>query len=138
MHFKREMIEEVVEKSNKKRFEISDDDKMIRASYGHSIPVDLDLNPQQPPELLYHGTAKRILDSIKDKGLIGKGRNFVHLSIDKKSAFTVGNRHGKPVILTIYAGKMYNDGFRFYCTGKNIWLVEKVPWKYIDLNNNLA
>lgn len=120
MHLKREIIEEVVEKSSKKRFEISDNDKMIRASYGHSISVDLEQNPQQPPELLYHGTAKRFLDSIKDKGLIGKGRNFVHLSIDKKSALAVGQRHGKPLILTILAPKKYKDGFRFFCTSRDI------------------
>jgi RNA:NAD 2'-phosphotransferase (TPT1/KptA family) len=57
-------LRQVVEQNNKQRFAFSEDGLRIRASQGHSIPVDLGLEPREPPEFLYHGTATRFLPSI--------------------------------------------------------------------------
>src|SRR5262245_21047503 len=59
-----EALKQIVATNNKKRFALSDDGLRIRASQGHSVEVDLNYDPQVPPETLYHGTATRFLESI--------------------------------------------------------------------------
>ncbi len=121
-----ELIQNVVETSDKKRFAISDDNQSIRANQGHSIDVNLGLEAIEPPEFLYHGTATRFLDSIKEQGLLPKNRQYVHLSADQATAATVGQRHGKPVILTIPALKMHDQGHKFFKAENGVWLTDVV------------
>src|SRR6478609_131905 len=64
-----DQLQHIVATSNKKRFALSEDGQRIRANQGHSVEVDLQYPPQTPPELLYHGTATRFLDSIRQHGL---------------------------------------------------------------------
>lgn len=126
-----QLLQHVVEHSDKQRFSFSEDRLRIRANYGHSIPVDHDLPPSVPPEFLFHGTATRSVRSIKRQGLIPKKRNYVHLSLDQETATRVGRRHGKPVVLTIQAGKMYECGFQFFCSAHSVWLTPGVPVEHI-------
>lgn len=105
----RELIDEVVESSNKKRFVFSDDGTKIRANQGHSTNVDLGLRAAIPPEVLFHGTATRFLDSIVEKGLVPGSRQHVHLSFDFETAVEVGRRHGKPAVLTVRSMTMHNS-----------------------------
>jgi putative RNA 2'-phosphotransferase len=121
----------VVEHNDKQRFAFSDDGLRIRASQGHSIPVDLGLEAVAPPELLYHGTTPRFLRSIRDQGLVPGQRNHVHLSPDESTAVKVGQRHGQPVVLAIQARRMQQDGFKFYLSANGIWLTGSVPARYI-------
>jgi putative RNA 2'-phosphotransferase len=123
----------VVREDEKRRYALSRDGLKIKATYGHSIEVDLGLKPQEPPRHLYHGTASRFLDSIKRAGVTRKRRRYVHLSADRATAAKVGGRHGRPVILTIQAGRMSQAGFLFYHSESGIWLVDHVPSEYIDL-----
>ena len=53
-------LQQVVAQNDKQRFAISDDGRAIRARQGHSVSVDLELLPIEPPEQLYHGTAERL------------------------------------------------------------------------------
>jgi putative RNA 2'-phosphotransferase len=124
-------LQQVVEQNNKQRFAFSDDGQRIRASQGHSLPIDLGLEPLAPPQVLYHGTATRFLNSIRRQGLVPRGRTHVHLSPDEPTAVRVGKRHGKPVVLTVQAGRMHQDGFRFYLSANGVWLTEKVPAEYL-------
>jgi putative RNA 2'-phosphotransferase len=128
----RELLVEVVEKNDKKRFALSDDGRSIRASQGHSIAVDLGLAPVSPPEHLYHGTARHHLDSIRRQGLVAGRRNHVHLSGDTQTAMTVGRRHGQPVVLTVAAGRTERDGHVFYRSANGVWLTETVPLPYLE------
>jgi putative RNA 2'-phosphotransferase len=129
----KEMIYDIVANNDKKRFALSEDRQKIRASQGHSIKVDLGLMEIEPPEYLFHGTAIRFLNSIKDIGLKPRGRHHVHLSIDYETAAKVGQRHGKPVVLKIYSGKMHVAGHKFFKSANNIWLTEEVSPAYIDI-----
>lgn len=123
----RDLLEQVVAENDKKRFAFSDDRLRIRASQGHSISVDLALPAVQPPELLYHGTATRFVDSIRETGLHSGSRQHLHLSIDVETAISVGKRHGKPVVLTILAGELWRNGQSFYLSENHVWLTESVP-----------
>lgn len=126
-----ETLEYVVDTNSKKRFAFNDDKSRIRASQGHSINVDLGLEPVQPPEFLYHGTAKDNIENIRKDGIIKRSRQHVHLSIDKGTAHNVGSRHGPPHILKIKALEMFNDGYHFYLSENKVWLTNEIPSKYI-------
>jgi len=79
-----DQLKHIVATSDKKRFALSEDGLRIRASQGHSVEVDLQYEPQPPPEFLYHGTATRFLDSIRKDGLQRMERHDVHLSAETK------------------------------------------------------
>lgn len=123
----RTLIEEVVANNDKQRFALSADGERIRASQGHSVDIDLDLKPLQPPEVLYHGTATRFLESIMARGLQPGSRRHVHLSADIGTARKVGQRHGKPVILELDARAMHQAGLVFFRADNGVWLTAHVP-----------
>ena len=127
-----DIIREVVSTNDKKRFAFNEDKTKIRASQGHSIEVELNLIETIPPEILYHGTATRFLESILQQGLQKKSRQHVHLSATVETATAVGSRHGKVAILIIDAERMQNEGFKFYLSENNVWLTELVPVQYIS------
>jgi len=131
--FTAERLEEVVETNDKQRFAFNADHTKIRANQGHSVDIDLELQPQQPPEFLFHGTVAKFLDGIKKEGLQKMSRRHLHLSLDKETAVKVGSRRGSPVILNISSGQMHRDGFLFYLSDNGVWLTDSVPSKYIDL-----
>ena len=125
-------LKHIVATSDKKRFAFSEDGLRIRASQGHSVEVDLQYPPQTPPELLYHGTATRFLDDIRQHGLQKMQRHDVHLSAGTRVTLQVGGRHGKPALLTIRAGDMHRAGFMFRCSANGVWLVDHVPPQFIQ------
>ena len=61
------------------------------------------------------------------------GRLYVHLSKDVETAVKVGGRHGKPVVLKLPAGNMYQDGQNFYLSQNGVWLTDIVDKKYIEV-----
>ena len=124
-------LDEIVATNNKKRFAISEDGQRIRARQGHSLDIDLGLQPSTPPPILYHGTAVRFLLSIREQGLQKMNRQHVHLSTTEDTANEVGNRHGKPVILHIQAESMHADGYSFFLSENRVWLTETVPVRYL-------
>lgn len=128
----REELDYVVEHNNKRRFAVSEDGLRIRASQGHSTEVDLGYEPAEPPEVLYHGTADRNLESIRRDGLLKGRRHHVHLSSEEATARNVGQRHGRPVVLRVRAGEMGRAGLAFYVSANGVWLTETVPPAYID------
>jgi putative RNA 2'-phosphotransferase len=132
----KEVLRQVVAQNDKQRFSFSADHLKIRANQGHSIPVDLGLEPLIPPEFLFHGTATRFLLCIRHQGLLPKGRRHVHLSPDEHTAVKVGQRHGNPIVLTIQAGRMHEYGFQFYRSANGVWLTDKVPGEYIIFPEN--
>ena len=128
------ILDEVVDTNEKKRFAYSEDGWCIRASQGHSVDVDLELKPQDPPEYLYHGTADRFVSLIQKDGLKRMNRNHVHLSSTLDTAIKVGQRHGTPKVLRVKAREMKKDGFSFFLSENKVWLTNEVPVKYIEVN----
>ncbi len=127
-----ESLREVVTGNDKQRFTFNEDGTKIRASQGHSIAVDLELQAQEPPEILYHGTVARFVEQIRQSGLQKMQRQHVHLSKDPETAVKVGNRRGEALILKIRAAEMHREGFPFYLSKNGVWLSDEVPGKYID------
>lgn len=131
-------LERTVAENDKQRFAFNDDRTKIRASQGHSLRVDLQLAPQAPPAVLYHGTAQKFMASIRQQGLAPRKRNHVHLSRDAETARQVGTRHGEPVILLVHAQAMHAQGFQFFLSANQVWLTERVPVEWIEFPDGNA
>ena len=120
----------IIDNSEKKRHEIQGG--MIRALYGHTVPVHISKDPTVPPDTLYHGTTHRALSNIMEEGLKPMKRQYVHLSADIDTAVSVGRRRDpEPVILTIDAGRAYRDGIKFYTGNDKVILADYILSKYI-------
>ena len=124
-------LEEVVARNSKKRYSFDPTGTQIRANQGHSVEVDLQLEPRDPPNLLYHGTSDRSVEAILAGGLLKMSRHHVHLSEDISTARAVGARHGRPVVLAIDTAGMQLAGYEFYCSENGVWLVDAVPPSYL-------
>lgn len=127
---KQELIE-IVETNDKQRYEFDLTKSKIRARQGHSVEINVDLREALPPDVLFHGTATRFLESIREKGILKMSRNYVQLSEKIDTAMEVGSRHGKPVVLGVDTKTMCEDGIKFYLSNNNVWLTEFVDSKYI-------
>lgn len=130
-----ELLKEIVETNDKKRFLFDVDYSRIKANQGHSIEIELGLQAVTPPEYLYHGTATRNLESILVTGINKGSRHHVHLSEDIETATKVGQRYGKPVILKVRSAEMYKEGIAFYKTANNVWLTDFVSVEFIEVLN---
>ncbi|MCD8050622.1 MAG: RNA 2'-phosphotransferase [Clostridiales bacterium] len=127
-----ETLEQIVREDEKQRYSFNEDKTFIRANQGHSVPVDVDLEELEPPEILYHGTGQKSTDSIDAQGLLPMSRLYVHLSADYATAKKVGQRHGKPVVYRVLSGKMHGDGIKFYRSVNGVWLTKAVPARYLE------
>lgn len=123
-------IMHVVEHGTKQRFAVEGD--RIRARYGHSIPQAISYELEEPPVVLYHGTARENLASIMEEGLRPMGRQVVHLSADVETALQVGRRHGWDVaILRVDAAEAWKDGVPFYRGNDSTWLADCVAPRFL-------
>lgn len=135
VEFDIEILKHIVETNSKKRFAFNEGFDRIRASQGHSIDIELGYTNQKPPEILYHGTGEKSVQSIFDTGLEKRNRQHVHLSSDIETAIKVGQRHGKPFVFIVLSEQMYNDKFEFFISDNGVWLTDNVPTKYLKRND---
>lgn len=128
-------LDEVVANNDKQRFAVergADGVERIRASQGHSVPVDLGLVAVPPPARLYHGTGASAVPSIRATGLERGGRHHVHLSGDVATALRVGTRRGgRVVVIEVDGAAMARDGYAFYLSANGVWLTDAVPAAYL-------
>ena len=132
--FDRDALTEIVAQNSKNRFEFETSTDRIRARQGHSLEVHLDLAPLEPPTWLFHGTADRFLPSILESGLRKGARQHVHLTADEATAWSVGTRHGRPVVLAVASGRLHSGGQPFYFSTNGVWLTEHVPADCLEVH----
>ena len=125
-------LNEVVASNDKKRFSFDSTSTLIRANQGHSVEVDLQLEPAIPLDVLYHGTGHGAVEAILREGLCKMSRHHVHLSSDTTTAQKVGARHGRPVVFAVDSAAMHEAGYTFYCSENGVWLVDHVPPEYLQ------
>ena len=126
-----EQIEVVVSASEKERFQLVEG--KVRATYGHSFPVDLGGEAAQPPAQLFHGSARDLARSMLSSGLKPRDRQYVHLSLTAEEAESVARRHDPaPAIIVVDAQAAHDEGVVFYKSGP-LFLVENVPAKFLSL-----
>ena len=129
----REQLSRVVETNDKQRFECDRSGDRIRARQGHTVPIELGLEPTEPPSVLFHGTPHRSVQSILASGLDPRGRHHVHLSEDVDTARRVGARRGEPAVLAVDAAAMVAARHTFWRTTNGVWLTEEVAPRFISL-----
>lgn len=122
-------LHEIVRLDEKGRYSI--ENGLIRANQGHSTEtVNLNYKIAVPPPSLYHGTTAST--AVRKEGLKPMKRHHVHMSADLETALAVGGRRRGPVtIFLINTADMLKDGFKFYLSENNVWLIEHVPAKYL-------
>jgi putative RNA 2'-phosphotransferase len=131
MTFGLEELRAVVAENDKQRFALTADGLRIRASQGHSVDVELEYEPREPPEVLYHGTVEKFLPSIRQQGLVRGARHHVHLSPDRDTATRVGQRRGRPIVIEVLAGEMHTRGITFYVSANGVWLTDAVAPEFL-------
>ncbi|HVX45058.1 MAG TPA: RNA 2'-phosphotransferase [Mycobacteriales bacterium] len=123
-------LERMIATSQKTRHEMSGG--KIRALYGHSVPQRLERVAAAPPDVLYHGTSPRVLESIRVAGLVPMSRQYVHLSPTVAVAREVGGRKSdSPVLLEVDAARAHAEGVAFYRGNDVVWLADAVPPQYL-------
>ena len=73
-----EQIRSLIAGAEKKRFEIRGE--KVRATYGHSFPIDLGATAPEPPAELYFAAARDLAESMLRDGLTPRDRQYVHLT----------------------------------------------------------
>ena len=122
-------VRRAVDADSKGRYELADG--RIRAAQGHSVDVELGLEPVDPPAVLYHGTVERFVPSILAGGLRPGSRQYVHLSADVATAEVVGRRRGQPVVLVVDAAGAHAAGQEFRRASNGVWLTGPLPPAYL-------
>ena len=130
----RDQLAHVVASNDKQRFAFDESGTRIRASQGHSVPVDLGYSRATPPDVLFHGTPTRNLHAILAQGLHPGRRHAVHLSADVATASAVGARRGAHVVLRVDAAAMAAAGSTFTRSANGVWLVDDVPARYLSVD----
>ncbi|MBQ0065449.1 MAG: RNA 2'-phosphotransferase [Firmicutes bacterium] len=129
------LLEEIVFSDNKGRFRFNEEHTRIKACQGHSIDwVIPKLSYLAPPEILYHGTTRKAWEKIQNCGYISKmKRHAVHMSASLEMASRSAKRwkNQEPVVLSIDAQKMQEEGYRIGVSENAVWCIEKVDTKYI-------
>jgi putative RNA 2'-phosphotransferase len=109
------------------------DGGMVRATYGHSIDVNLDDLPEADIDFLYYPVTEEEADMIVEGGLHPIDRKKVHLSGSIEKAIEAGRvRTEDPLILKIDGTKARNDGIKIYHAGKDVYITERIDAEYIS------
>lgn len=106
---------------------------MIRALYGHTLVGVAAAVTARPPLRLFHGTGAGLERSIREGGLRGMGRGFVHLTSDLGYAVHVARGVGSEwVVLRVRSDAAALAGMTFLTTAGHVWLAAHVPPEFID------
>ena len=66
----KDLLNDIVKNSSKKRFSFDKSGNKIRANQGHSLDVNLKFREFiECPDALFHGTARKFIDTIKKDGI---------------------------------------------------------------------
>jgi putative RNA 2'-phosphotransferase len=120
----------IAETDAKGRYEVRDD--RIRATYAHTVEVDLDLPTENIPDHLYYPVTSDEAAIVLEVGLKPSDRKKVHLSKTALDAFSAGSvRTPEPVILEVDAARARSEGIVIMQAGKTVFLVDQVPPTYL-------
>jgi putative RNA 2'-phosphotransferase len=124
-------IKAVVDTDERGRYQI--DGGMIRATYGHSINVNLNDLPIAEINELYYPVTEEEADIIIERGLHPIDRSKVHLSGSIKKAIEAGKvRTAEPQILVIDGKKAKKDGLKIYKAGKEVYVTDGINPEYLS------
>ena len=123
-------FEAVAITEEKGRYEV--EGQRIRATYGHSIEIEIDLPTDDIPDSLFYPVDPDEVEDIIKLGIKGGDRRHVHLSKSVSKAHEAGRvRINSPSIVEVDAIRAIADGIDIYRAGKLVFLTEGVPPQYL-------
>lgn len=125
-------IEVIVQTDSKGRYQISAG--KVRATYGHTIPLDLELDNENIPAELFYPVAPEDVEDVLRDGLVPGDRNMVHLSLGYRDAVRAGSvRMEDPVILVVDTGLCIELGSDIGKAARTVFLCRSVPSDALDI-----
>jgi len=129
-------LQAIVETDPKVRYQM--EDGYVRAVYGHSLDLDLDLPTENIPEMLYYPSTREESEILSETGLKPIDRKKVHLSLTAEDAFRVGRfRVDDPIVLQIDSASIQVDMPIMQAT-ETVFLVDEVEAKHITVLDDEA
>ncbi len=126
----------IVETDPKGRYQI--DGGMIRATYAHSLDVNLDDLPDAATDELFYPCSEEEVDILLENGLHPTDRKKIHLSGTVEKAVQAGRaRIENPIILRIDAAAMTKDAQPVKRAGKAVYVADKVEARFLKRLENL-
>jgi putative RNA 2'-phosphotransferase len=120
----------LIETDPKGRYQF--DDGKIRATYGHSKDLELDLPTEGIPDVLYYPTTEEESHLLMEAGLRPSDRKMVHLSATFEAALEAGRvRIASPLILEIDAKSARQSGVVIHKAGKTVYTSKEIPNEFL-------
>ena len=120
----------LIETDPKGRYQFRDG--RIRATYGHTLDIELDLPTENIPDTLYYPTSEEDFANLEATGLKPADRKMVHLSRTYEAALEAGRvRNPNPVIVEIDAKGARAGGNVIMKAGKTVYLTQVVPGEFL-------
>lgn len=128
---KKHHIEALAETDPRGRYQV--DGGMIRATYGHTIDVNLDDLPEAEIDEFFYPVTEEEADIVIEGGLHPTDRKKVHLSGTIQKAREAGKvRTEDPLILKVDGKKAKKDGIKIFHAGRDVYITDEVDAKYIS------
>ncbi|MBI4341831.1 MAG: RNA 2'-phosphotransferase [Candidatus Omnitrophica bacterium] len=125
-----DQLKDLIASSGSARFELAG--SLVRARYGHSIPVEPVGPPVEPPPQLYYGTEAARLEALLDGGLSPVDRRMLHLSVAAEEALSIARRKTEqPAVIRVLAREASQAGVSFYLEGA-VYLASFVPARFLQ------
>lgn len=120
----------LIQTDPKGRYQISNG--RMRATYGHSFDVELDLPTDNIPDKLYYPATEEETAILLENGIMPADRRMVHLSRTAADAYSAGRvRTEKPVILEVSTSSMIEGGLPIQRAGKTVFITKSVPSEFV-------
>ncbi len=128
---RREHIAALVDTDEKGRYQI--DGGMVRATYAHSVNVNLDDLPEAEADWLYFPVSEEELGIVLETGLRPSDRNMIHLSSSPEKAYSAGRVHiGDPIILKVNVPGATASGNYIFRAGKSVYVTDAVEPEFLE------
>jgi len=116
----------------KGRYQVDDDH--VRATYGHSLELDMDDLPDEDiPEFLFYPATPEESALLLETGLRPTDRRKVHLSMAYENAEEAGrHRVENPVILRIKAGAAIEAGYKIRHAASTVFTADEIPSEFLE------
>ena len=122
----------IINTDEKGRYQVCGDN--MRATYGHTLELDLKHPTDDVPEDLYYPTTPEEKEILLEMGLRPSDRKMIHLSKTYEDALTAGKvRTDSPVILKIDTQGMISSGAEIQRAAKSVFLTREVPPEYLSV-----
>ncbi|MBE6528078.1 MAG: RNA 2'-phosphotransferase [Thermoplasmata archaeon] len=119
-------LEALVDTDPKGRYCISGG--KIRATYGHTIQLDIRLDCENIPEELFYPTNEEEVEGLLENGIVPVDRSMVHLSRTFGDAMRAGLVHTEdPIILGIDTDMCMDMGCDIGKAARTVYLCHSVP-----------